>query len=123
LLADYYRNEFQIRGRTYDDQGQLIEVIGVNASAYQFDTDSIVISNQTNGSAGVDKYSDDCFYRGEYEYYDGLMKVLRLDTINRIVSVTFAFTHIVDRYNLAQEFCGTDTNYITHGRADILFKL
>jgi hypothetical protein len=123
LFADYYKNAFDIMGRIYDENGILIEVIGVSSYDYQFDIDSIQIVNQDKGKGKVIKYSDNCFFRGEYEFYEGHMEVLRLDTINRIVSVTFEFTHIIDRYNLAHEFCDTDTNYITHGRADILFKL
>jgi hypothetical protein len=121
--ASYYKNSFQVSGKIYNKQKEIVTSISVGAYNYFFDTDSIKIGVNDYGSGFIIKFSDGCNFYEENEYYDGHMKVLRLDTINRIVSVTFEFTHIVDRHNLAQEFCGTDTNYITHGRADILFKL
>jgi hypothetical protein len=123
LKASYYKNAFQFFGRIYNEKSEIVTSISVGAYNYFFETDSIRIGAEGNGSGFIVKYYEGCHFYEYNEYQNGYMKVLRLDTINRIVSVTFEFTHIIDRYNLAHEFCDTDTNYITHGRADILFKL
>jgi hypothetical protein len=121
--ASYYKNAFQVFGRIYNEKSEIVTSISVGAYNYFFDADSIKVGIDHYGSGNIVKYSDGCAVYRYNKRYDGYMNILRLDTINSIISVTFEFTHIVDRYNLAQEFCGTDTNYITHGRADILFKL
>ena len=123
LDGDYWQHIFHAEGAIFNNEGGLQEYIDVTAFNYYFDTDSIVIADNADGSGTYSIPSDPaCNTYEERKNLDGHIKVLRLDTLNTIISLTFEFTFVVDYYDAYREYCRTDTHRVSHGRADIEYR-
>ena len=123
LDGDYWQHIFHAQGAIFDSEGALEDFIDVAAINYYFDTDSIVIATGSNGDGYYYlAYNPDCNADEERKNLDGHIKVLRLDTLNTIISLTFEFSYVVDYYDAYREYCRTDTHRVSHGRADIEYR-
>jgi hypothetical protein len=124
VQGDYYNGELTFSGGRYYNSKYHDKIIIDFFKSVRTDT-MLHFTNDGSIRIRYDKfYEEYCHYDNRTTSYFGILGIHRLDTINRIVSAEFEVTIVGDSYDiLTEEFCYSDTNYITHGRADILFKL
>lgn len=117
--ADYFEGNLAIDGIRYDNDQAVdaIDLVTINYSAY--DGAIIVLKKQNDGVAYY--AGDSCYYGFFNSEFNGLLKIIRFDSINRIVAGTFEFTTYISKNSSEGSIENCDTIYVTDGRFDIAF--